>query len=215
MNIFRILSASDGRDSNQSVSSFLAYLLNPQNDHGLGEELLRSIVADFCECGNSGFMNLDKELSTYEISVNIDLPIIVVKFIREGRTKFVLCIENEVKDSSIDSVKTQMKLDGLENEFVEENPKILFCFLTLKPSRKSAEDFEKIRRKHPSSIHLFWIPSDHKYKSIYEKLQKILTLSNEGCIDPITSEVRYLLTSFLNFIKKGFKDEEELHSRKH
>lgn len=214
MNIFRILSAGDGRDCNQSVSSFLAYLLNPQNDHGLGEELLRSIVADFCECGDSGFMNLDKELSTYEISVNIDLPIIVAKFIRDDRVKFVLCIENEVKDSSIDDLQTQMKLDDLEKEFIEENQKILFCFLTLKPSRKSAECFEKTRSKHPSSIHLFWIPSEHKYKSIYEKLQQILALSNEGCIDPITSEVRYLLTSFLNFIKKGFKGEEELHCRK-
>lgn len=146
-------------------------------------------------------------MPSYEISVNVDNPLVVIKFSRDSKAKFVLCIEDNVKDSSIEDLQTQMKLDGVEKQFVEEKTKILFCFLTLKPSRKSAECFEKIQRKYPSSIHLFWIPSEHKYKSIYEKLQQILILSNEGSIDPITSEVRYLLTSFLNFIKKGFKGE--------
>ncbi|MBR6124591.1 PD-(D/E)XK nuclease family protein [Candidatus Saccharibacteria bacterium] len=221
MNIFRILSAGDGHIYEPSISSFLAYLLDPKNDHGLGDEFLRSFVADFQECMESNFLNLYEKLSAYDVNVEVEYPVmtanglkkdvdIVVEFSQNGKNKFVLCIENKIRESSIDESQLPMELEGVEKEFTDEKPEILFCYLTLKPSRKSAESFEKIKSKCKSSIHLFWIPSEHNHKSVYEKLQKLLCLSNEGCIDPIASDIRFLLTSFLMFVKKGFKGEKEM-----
>ena len=47
MNIFKILSSNDGTLKEPNVSSFLAYLLDPNEDHGLGDSLLKSILSDF------------------------------------------------------------------------------------------------------------------------------------------------------------------------
>ena len=41
MNIFRILSSNDGAIKEPNVSSFLAYLLNPNEDHGISGMLLK------------------------------------------------------------------------------------------------------------------------------------------------------------------------------
>lgn len=40
MNIFRILSSNDGSINEPNVSSFLAYLLDPSEDHGISNLFL-------------------------------------------------------------------------------------------------------------------------------------------------------------------------------
>ena len=40
MNIFKILASGNGTIKEPSVSAFLGYLLNPKEDHGLGDAFL-------------------------------------------------------------------------------------------------------------------------------------------------------------------------------
>lgn len=221
MNIFRILSANDGHIYEPSITSFLAYLLDPQNDHGMGYELILSMIRD---CQQSCcFRNLDKNLLAYSISVETEYPVytydgvkkdidIVIKFSKGDGVKYILCIENKIRDSSLDDKQLFMEREGIENEFAGEAevPEICFCFLTLKPSVKSAECFDKFKSENKFAYHLFWIPCDYEYASIYQKLQKILERSNVGEIDPLSSDIRFLTTSFLVFISKGFKSENVL-----
>ncbi|PJD98443.1 MAG: hypothetical protein CK427_17090, partial [Leptospira sp.] len=46
MNIFKILSSNDGSINEPNISSFLAYLLDPYEDHGLSSILLKEILKD-------------------------------------------------------------------------------------------------------------------------------------------------------------------------
>lgn len=93
MNIFRILSAGDGHIYEPSISSFLAYLLDPKNDHGLGDEFLRSFVADFQNCMESNFLNLDEKLSAYDVNVEVEFPVMTAN----GLKKTLILLLNLVR----------------------------------------------------------------------------------------------------------------------
>ena len=77
MNIFRILSSNDGSINEPNVSSFLAYLLDPTEDHGISSLLLQEILNDITEA-NKDFLskiqynNRIADLSKYSgYSINI------------------------------------------------------------------------------------------------------------------------------------------------
>ena len=44
MNIFKVLADGDGSINEANISAFLSFLLNPKNDHGLNDELLKRIL---------------------------------------------------------------------------------------------------------------------------------------------------------------------------
>jgi hypothetical protein len=71
MNIFKILSSNDGTLKEPNVSSFLAYLLDPNEDHGLGDSLLKSILSDFESLKDKDFSDYDVEVNP-EYKVDID-----------------------------------------------------------------------------------------------------------------------------------------------
>ena len=56
MNIFRILSSNDGSINEPNVSSFLAYLLDPNEDHGISSLLLQELLSDITKI-NPDFLN--------------------------------------------------------------------------------------------------------------------------------------------------------------
>ena len=84
MNIFKILSSNDGTLKEPNVSSFLAYLLDPNEDHGLGDSLLKSILSDFESLK-------DKDFSDYDVEVNpeykVDIDDAVPKTDKESKKK--------------------------------------------------------------------------------------------------------------------------------
>ncbi|TAL38636.1 MAG: hypothetical protein EPN93_03945 [Spirochaetes bacterium] len=47
MNIFKILSSYDGSINEPNISSYLAYLLDPGEDHGISCLLLQKILGTF------------------------------------------------------------------------------------------------------------------------------------------------------------------------
>lgn len=47
MNIFKILASGDGSIKEPNLSAFLAYLLNPKADHGLGSRFLQKVLQNF------------------------------------------------------------------------------------------------------------------------------------------------------------------------
>lgn len=47
MNIFKVLSSGDGAIKEPNLSAFLAYLLNPKEDHGLGASFLEKVLEPF------------------------------------------------------------------------------------------------------------------------------------------------------------------------
>lgn len=228
MNIFRILSSNDGSINEPNVSSFLAYLLDPSEDHGISSLLLQEILNDITET-NKNFLskirynNRITDLSKYsgytinimqELSVNLekkgkrrrrDIDIIIE--IIDNKTNeiiYSICLENKITDSSIirEDLQLEDELKGLQNYYSESNfsPEIYFVYLTPTPSIVSSYSFEKL--DYDKKYHLYW---DNGENSVFNKLLKIFNNEKEGLIDPINNQSSYLIKSFLSFIKTRFK----------
>jgi len=228
MNIFRILSSNDGSINEPNVSSFLAYLLDPSEDHGISSLLLQEILNGITET-NKNFLskirynNRITDLSKYsgytinimqELSVNLekkgkrrrrDIDIIIE--IIDNKTNeiiYSICLENKITDSSIirEDLQLEDELKGLQNYYSESNfsPEIYFVYLTPTPSSVSSYSFEKL--DYDKKYHLYW---DNDENSVFNKLLKIFNNEKEGLIDPINNQSSYLIKSFLSFIKTRFK----------
>ena len=228
MNIFRILSSNDGSINEPNVSSFLAYLLDPNEDHGISSLLLQEILNEFVEkdekfLSKIKFGNRITDLSKFSnFTINI-IPELSVKILKdrkekrrdidilieiiENKTKEILysiCLENKITDSSINKRDSQLEdeLEGLKMLYSESgvSPEIYVIYLTPSQSKISTDSFEKFEyeKKH----HLYW--NDDK-NSVFNKLIKIFNKENEGLIDPINNQSSYLIKSFLSFIKTNFK----------
>ena len=125
----------------------MAYLLDLNEDHGLSDLLLKSIIKDFQEIDNNFFSKIKTfDLNQYDIEINPEYSVfldnkrrdidIVIEFYDVDKIKpvYALCIENKITDSSIQKKDNQLKdeLDGLQKEYLENDWKteIYFCFLT-------------------------------------------------------------------------------------
>lgn len=237
MNIFRILSSNDGSINEPNVSSFLAYLLDPNEDHGISSLLLQELLNDIAEI-NKDFLakiqynNRIADLSKYsEYSINI-IPELSVNLEKKGKRKrrdidiiieiiddktseiiYSICLENKITDSSIIKNDSQLEdeLKGLENYYSESNlkPEIYIIYLTPVPSNASSNSFEKLN--YDKKYHLFW---DKHENSVFNKLINIFKNEQDGLIDPINNQSSYLIKSFLSFIKTNFKSYVEERKEK-
>ncbi|MBO5532235.1 MAG: PD-(D/E)XK nuclease family protein [Fibrobacter sp.] len=223
MNIFKILSSYDGSIKEPNISSFLAYLLDLDEDHGLSDLLLMSVIQEFKNKNPLFFGKIKKNLNQFDIRINPEHSVfldnkrrdidIVVEFYEEKNEEplYSLCIENKITDNSIQRKNQLMEeLEGLRNEYKDNGWKteIYFCFLTLENSKKSNDEFSAFN--YEKKIHLYW-----KGKlSLQEKILNILELERNGEIDPISEDFKFLLKSFLSFIKTDFKSSIEEKSEK-
>lgn len=237
MNIFRILSSNDGSINEPNVSSFLAYLLNPTEDHGISSLLLQEILNDIAEI-DSNFLSKIKynnritDLSKYsgfsinvipELSVNLEVKgkrkrrdIDVIVEIIDDRTNeiiYSICIENKITDGSINKKDSQLEdeLTGIQNYYAESDysPEIYFIYLTPNPSEISSYSFDKL--DYDKKYHLYWSENE---KSVFNKILKIFSYEQKGLIDPINNQSSYLIKSFLSFIKTNFKSYIEERQEK-
>ncbi|MBQ9227041.1 MAG: PD-(D/E)XK nuclease family protein [Fibrobacter sp.] len=223
MNIFKILSSYDGSIKEPNISSFLAYLLDLNEDHGLSDLLLMSIIQDFKDKNPLFFGKIKKTLNQFDVRINPEYPVffdnkrrdidIVVEIYEEKNEipLYSLCIENKITDNSIQRKKQLIEeLEGLKKEYKDNgwNTEIYFCFLTLENSKKSNDEFNVF--DYEKKIHLYWKGE----LSIQEKILKILGLERNGEIDPISEDFKFLLKSFLSFVKTDFKSSVEEKSEK-
>lgn len=232
MNIFKILSSYDGSINEPNVSSFLAYLLDPNEDHGISSLLLQSLLEDFIRLNpeflkdiqiNSKIANLSK-YSNFNIDIKPEKQVfydkddlkkrrdidIVIEISDNEKILYSICIENKITDSSIKKSDSQLKeeLEGLEKHYDQEanksKPQIYLIYLTPKLSDISKKTFDDL--EYDKKLHVYW---DNDSFSIFEKLSKILNDDSLGLIDPLNYQVVYLIKSFLSFIRTNFKSYEE------
>ncbi len=237
MNIFRILSSNDGSINEPNVSSFLAYMLNPNEDHGLSSLLLQELLNEFLLVDSNfllkiQFENRIADLSKYSgYSVNI-IPEMTVYFNNVGRNKrrdidvlieiidnrtdevlYAICLENKITDTSINKNDSQLEeeLKGLKNFYHEckLDPEIYLLYITPSPSNISEFSFSKL--DYSRKCHLYWNNEDN---SLFNKLIKIFNDESNGLIDPINNQSSYLIKSFLSFIKTNFKSYIEERKEK-
>lgn len=231
MNIFRILSSFDGSINEPNVSSFLAYLLDPSEDHGLSGLLLQELLGEFLKQDKTVFSKMTylnritdlSRLSRFSINIIPEFPVylnrenskkkrdidILIEISETSSDKplYSICIENKITDGSIIKNDSQLEeeLEGLKNYYTEtsSNPEIYLIYLTPYPSEKSAESFSKL--SYDKKIHMFWNNDIDEENSIFYKLNTIFKDESMGVIDPINDQSMYLIKSFQSFIRTGFK----------
>jgi len=221
MNIFKILSSNDSSINEPNISSFLAYLLDPYEDHGLSSILLKEILKDIKFENKETFKDIFTN-PKYSILIQPEFPVkltdesnkkrrdidILIEVLTENKPIYSFCIEIKISDASIIKKDNQLEeeLTGLRLHYKEDtyDPEIYFLFITDSPTPKSQDYFQKFT--YEKKFHLFWRGHEH---SVSEKIHGIFKLDHDGKIDPINEQSKYLIKSFLAFANTGFKSKLE------
>lgn len=146
MNIFKILSSNDGSINEPNVTSFVAYLLDPNENHGLGSKFLESFLTPIVLAHSERFKDLIylhkiRDLSRnskYEVRVQAEVKVVSLENERVKKTrdidivielfdqtfsesvpKYSFCVENKIKDSAIQKGDYQLfeETVGLINSY--------------------------------------------------------------------------------------------------
>ncbi|MBB6692684.1 PD-(D/E)XK nuclease family protein [Cohnella xylanilytica] len=144
MNIFKILASNDGSINEPNVSSFLAYLLDPNENHGLNSFLAPILLANRESFKELLIQERVRDLSKNSpFEVNVQAEITVELELEGGRTKtrdidilieiyngsdavvprYAFCIENKIKDGAIAKGGRQLfeEISGLANYYAGAN----------------------------------------------------------------------------------------------
>ncbi|WP_127532970.1 PD-(D/E)XK nuclease family protein [Paenibacillus kobensis] len=149
MNIFKILSSNDGSINEPNVSSFLAYLLDPNENHGLGSTFVERFLTPIIMHDDVRFKELiyDNRVrdlsrnSMYEVRVQAevkvisseedngrkrtrDIDILIEIMERQAQhsvPKYVFGIENKIKDGAISKGDNQLydEIVGLKRYYAQ------------------------------------------------------------------------------------------------
>jgi hypothetical protein len=146
MNIFKVLSSNDGSINEPNVSSFLAYLLDPNENHGLGSRFVESFLSPIIlnnveQYKELIYSNRVRDLSRnslYQVRVQAEVKVMSSKDGNKRRTrdidilieifernllhsvpKFSFCVENKIKDGAIIKGDNQLyeEIIGLRNYY--------------------------------------------------------------------------------------------------
>lgn len=231
MNIFKILSSADGNINEPNISAFLAYLLNPSEDHSLGCDFLLEVLANEDE-----FNLIDDDRNAFRAKIengNYKVEIITERTVFPGigikdhrdidiliqisgkdsdQVKYAICIENKILAQSV-SDKNQLneEMEGLAKFYKEISPNVKLGLIYIVPYKtdKITIFFNNVK-KFPHKKILLWKSDDNNVSSIRKFLEKILIDESTGIIDPIYESMRHLIKSFIAFINYDFKCTSEV-----
>jgi hypothetical protein len=97
MNIFKTLASGSGRIYEPNISAFLGYLLNPKEDHGLGDAFLKKFLEPLFKNPDLKYMK-DRNLS---IRSNFEMEVVLEQAFKKSTGKkeivdiVILCYEKE------------------------------------------------------------------------------------------------------------------------
>lgn len=215
MNIFKALCNGKGSINEENTSSFLGYLLNPYEDHGMKDEFVKRFLKEINISDDIRYTDLQDYDVSFEVPVrdkttrNIDIIF--------RTTNHIVAIENKIKKDSCQETQLQEEYNGLQNYINDENlknKKILLCFLTPNIDKKEVKKYQK-SIPNENFNHIEW-------ESIAEILESILNDENTAIINPISDYVKHTIKAFINFIRsflddqiKGKSIEFELQERRY
>lgn len=180
-NIFRALGVSDYEIRH---SNFLAWLLDPHENHGLGDIVLKKFFHDVLiddKAENISIISVaNLDISKVEIRrewKNIDILIIT--------ESFIICVENKMW-----ATESKLQLAKYEKLVKEEFPHHDYCFVFLTPNGQSS-----------SKPDLY---IDYSYREVVEILTGVLKI-REYTINP---SIRVYLNDYITLIKQNIMSDD-------
>ena len=230
MNIFDVLSQGKGRLNEENLSAMLAFLLSPNQTHGLGDIFLRHFLKAIAQaCGEEKFNNILNDAnpiqsdilleSAYNIGnkqrvVDIEIRIFRSTFNqpnKEGLTEIHrIAIENKIKAQSASTNQFKEEFEGILND-LEGDDKIEVTMVFLTPSNKHkglSEEYETLNEKvlgpHRKSW-LFWSDETGMDNTVVGMIRDILKKESETQIPPMMEYLRHTLKALVLHLLESSK----------
>jgi hypothetical protein len=218
MNIFQVLSQGKSRLNEPSMSAMLGYLLDSNEDHGLGEAFIRAFLSAIDNEVFKGFLAKDFISSRTELEVqydlnghrkDIDIEILIKD--NENDEEFKIIIENKIRSSAANPKQLRDYYDAI----LTDDPEIQNLYIVfLTPEDSSSKLKSEYDNLKTLPIHykkwLFWSSANHK--SIISMLKGILNLEMNGEINPINEYMRHTLKAFIKH--SSFVTQSNSHGKR-
>lgn len=224
MNIFSVLSMGKSRLHETSMSAMLAYLLSPNQDHGIGNKFLKSFLelsnsentySEYIEVEGLKF-DIDLEVQYNHIGwpavknrSDIDIQIKIMNSDNEELHRIL--IENKIKVGAAnpDQLKTYYERVLGKNKDNDDNfelgeKDLSIIFLTPESQNKILkEEFESLEAK-VNKVWITWNSTDDNKDTVLKLIQKILELEQKAEISPINEYMKHTFKAFAYFINYSF-----------
>jgi len=218
MNIFEVLHRGKSRLHEPSMSSMLGYLLDPFENHGMGDSFLRQfLVASGLGdrislwdkiTGNSPIQVIVSLEEAYTFNnQNNHIDILLILYADETREVELLrvIIENKIQAGAAQAMQLCNYYQAVRiHEDVDPATQIAVIFLTPKQEVKGL--IEEYNTLTPSLIGkdiqawMYWSSEDEKGSSVLEIIQDILNKELRAEITPINEYLRHTIKAFAAYI---------------
>ncbi len=216
MNIFSVLSTGKSNIHEPSMSAMLAYLLNPNQDHGLG----RKVIKSFLELANNNnaiyteFINdtslrfeIDLEVAYKHKGKRNDIDIQIKVLDKSYKELHRIIIENKIKTGAANPKQLNLYYQAVIGDKDNDDPfelahnNLSVIFLTPDVKNKGLQN-EYSNLEITNKIWLFWNSEEQNTITIVKLMQDILKLEQEAQISPINEYMRHTLKAFTYYIIK-------------
>ncbi len=218
MNLFDILSAGRRCLSEENISSIMAWLIDPNQTHGCGYLFLKKILEKIDKNKFNGWFDDFSNLVAYRTGNKINISVVLehpVEDIESGRTRDIdiviwltkgetnecdiICIENKIKDGTIEEKQLIEEYTYLKNS-QKNKSNISFLFITPEKSEKANTAFKKLP-KNISKFHMAW---GQESSSFAQLIRDVLSEDRDARIPPLSSELKFILKSLIQFAENNF-----------
>ena len=214
MNIFNVLSMGKSNLHEPSMSAMFAFLLNPNQDHGLG----RKVIDNFLSQANKDLYG--KYINNYKVKFDIDLEVpyrhnnkrndidIQIKIMDTSYNELHrIIIENKIKTGASNPKQLKAYYQAVLNDKGNDDPfeldkeNLSVIFLTPKQKNKGLEEeFDNLEINSENKSWLYWNSNDNNENTIVKLIQNILKQEQEAVISPVNEYMRHTLKAFAHYI---------------
>jgi hypothetical protein len=235
MNIFRVLASGKHNIREEFVSAFLAYLLSPKMDHGLGYIFLSRLLAVVAEKNDikplgalAGSLRsrlweniFDENQATTTLELEMDAKGNRIDAVLRCKN-WLIAIENKIALAAKADGQLKAQYEGLravmKQKGYPEDTRVLMVYLVPASFNGEAwsvastlyDELEKVSLSASDcKVLVSWQPvheeEDKQPVSIVSVIRDILHQESMGNLPPIGSEVRHILLSFVDFAMGEFQ----------
>ena len=207
-----------------SMSAMLAYLLNPNQDHGLGYRFLKS----FLELSNEKkiydqYINklenrelkfdIDLEVQYYCNNKRSDIDVQIKIFDLNWNELHRIVIENKIKSGAANPKQLAEYYNAVLNDDDDGvlRNKLSVIFLTPDLNHKILEEeFNSLEIDQKAWV--YWNSSNNDIDTVVKLIQSILDREQKAEISPINEYMRHTFKAFAYFVNQTF-DKSSLKNR--
>ena len=194
MNIFSALSQGMGSINEANTSSFFAYLMKPDESHGLKREFLFRLLEKlelkkYCDVDNYDFeITLEKKYKNRIIDIQIN---IFDDKSNDRELVQVIAIENKIKQGAVQPEQFKQEYENIKTK----HKNIPVCMVYLAPENPVyIKEFESLNIYEPD------VKKFLSWEAVTALLKGILKDENDLEIEPLADYLKHTIRAFVYFI---------------